>query len=66
MTANNRAGLPGLVNVGWAPAMGQAPLTDPPRGKGQPHLGKGHMGSALMGSLLFLCFLTEGLVGYSR
>ena len=29
-------------------------------------LGKGQMGSALMGSLQILCFLTEGLFGYSR
>ena len=27
---------------------------------------KGQMGSALMGSLQMLCFLTEGLFGYSR
>ena len=31
-----------------------------------PGVGKGQMGSALMGSLQILCFLTEGLFGYSR
>ena len=28
--------------------------------------GEGQMGSALMGSIQILCFLTEGLFGYSR
>ena len=29
-------------------------------------LGEGQMGSALVGSLQIICFLTEGLFGYSR
>ena len=41
--------------------------TDRPKGAaGDELLGKGQMGSALMGSLQFLCFLSEGLFGYSR
>ena len=37
-------------------------------GRGSPSVqnGKGQAGSALTGSQQFLCFLTEGLFGYSR